>query len=81
MFIYNVTIKVHHSIKEEWLAWLKEEHIPDVLSTGCFSNATILHLLETDESEGPTYAIQYKAENLDDYTFYIRDFAGIMRQR
>lgn len=81
MFIYNVTIKVHNTIKDEWLAWLKEEHIPDVLGTQCFSKATILHLLETDESEGPTYAIQYKAENMDDYTCYISDFAGIMRQR
>ena len=81
MFMYNVTIKVQASIKDEWLAWLKEEHIPDVLGIRCFSNATILHLLETDDSEGPTYAIQYIAENMDDYTCYTRDFAGIMRQR
>lgn len=81
MFIYNVTIKVQDNIKEEWLAWLKEEHIPDVLGTRCFSKATILHLLETDDSEGPTYAIQYEAENFEDYSCYIRDFAGIMRQR
>ncbi len=79
--IYNLTVKVQTTIKEEWLTWLKQEHIPDVLGTGCFSKATILHLLETDDEGGPTYAIQYLAESMDDYKRYIDDFAGIMRQR
>jgi len=81
MIIYNVTIKVHDSIKEEWLAWLKEEHIPDVLSTGCFTDARIFQLLEVDDSEGPTYAIQYNALSKALYNRYIDQFAGIMRQR
>ncbi|MGZ8540981.1 MAG: DUF4286 family protein, partial [Chitinophagaceae bacterium] len=61
--IYNVTNQVNHSIADAWLKWLKEEHIPDILSTGCFTNATILRLVEVDESPGPTYAIQYHATN------------------
>jgi len=81
MIIYNVTIKVADIIKTEWLTWLKQEHIPDVLGTKCFSKATILHLLETDDTEGPTYAIQYSAESMADYKRYIDEFAGIMRQR
>jgi hypothetical protein len=80
-FIYNVTIKVHGSIKNEWLIWLREEHIPDVIGTGCFTKATVLHLLETDETEGPTYAIQYQAQSIALYDQYIQNFAGIMRQR
>ena len=81
MIIYNVTIKVHDSIKAEWLTWLKEEHIPEVIATGCFTTATILHLLEVDDSEGPTYAIQYRAESKAIYNQYIEKFAGIMRQK
>ena len=81
MFIYNVTNKVNHSIATLWLSWLKEEHIPDVLSTACFTNATILRLLETDDSEGPTYAIQYRAESKAFYNLYIEKFAAAMRQK
>jgi hypothetical protein len=81
MFIYNVTIKVHISIKTEWLTWLKEEHIPEVIGTSCFSHATILQLLETDDSEGPTYAIQYHAESKALYNLYIEKFSATMRQR
>ncbi len=81
MTIYNVTIKVQESIKEEWLSWLKEEHIPEVINTGCFTKATILQLLEVDNSDGPTYAIQYQAESKALYNRYIESFAGTMRQR
>ena len=44
-FIYNVTIKVTHSIHEDWLHWLKEEHVPEVTGTGCFEKARIVRLL------------------------------------
>ncbi len=81
MFIYNVTIQVEESIKEEWLNWLKQTHIPDMINTGCFTEATILQLLEVDDSEGPTYAIQYFTKSIALYDQYIKKFAGIMRQR
>ncbi len=81
MFIYNVTIKVHDSIKEEWLSWLQKEHIPEVIQTGCFTEALVLRLLETDDTEGPTYAVQYKADSKALYNRYIEKYAGLMRQK
>ena len=81
MFIYNVTIKVQEAIHEPWLQWLKEEHVPEVLASGCFTNATIVRLLEVDDSEGPTYAVQYAAESKALYNQYIEKFAGILRQK
>ena len=81
MIIYNVTTKVHFAIQREWLAWLKEEHIPDVLNTGCFTSTNILQLLETDDTEGPTYAIQYKAESKALYNQYIEKHAADLLQK
>ncbi len=81
MIIYNVTITVDKSIANEWLTWLKDEHIPEVTGTGCFTSANILRLLDIDESEGPTFAIQYMAESKAHYNRYIEFFAGIMRQK
>jgi len=81
MFVYNVTIKVETAIATEWLQWLQQEHVPDILNTGCFTQAAIHRLLETDDSEGPTYSIQYKAESKALYNQYIGQFAGEMRQR
>ena len=81
MIIYNVTIKIDNSIAGAWLQWMKEEHIPDVINTSCFKKAIILRLIEVDDTDGPTYAIQYHAESKADYNRYIEKFADIMRKK
>ena len=81
MIIYNVTIQVAHSIADKWLTWLKEEHIPEMIATGCFPAARILQLMETDESEGVTYAIQYEADSKALYNRYIREHAELLRKK
>jgi hypothetical protein len=80
MILYNVTIKVHSSIHAEWLIWLKEIHIPEVMHTNCFAEYKIYRLLEIDETEGPTYAIQYFAESKGLYNQYIEKYATKMRE-
>lgn len=79
--IYNVTIKVDHRIANQWLQWMKKEHIPDIIATDCFTHATILRLLDADETEGLTYAIQYHAESKAFYNRFIEIFAESMRKR
>ena len=81
MFVYNVTIKVANDISASWLKWMQEEHIPEVMATGCFQEYTLLRLLEVDDSEGPTYAVQYKAESKASYNQYIEKHASALRQK
>lgn len=81
MIIYNVTIKVEASIAEDWLKWLQEEHIPDVMKTGCFSSYRVVRLLEVDDTEGPTFATQYNANSKADYNRYIQVYATGLRDK
>lgn len=81
MLIYNVTIKVEQSVADAWLQWMFDEHIPDIVRTGCFSGYRVVRLLETDDSEGPTYAFQYNAESKADYNRYVELYAPELRQR
>ena len=79
MFIYNVTIKIDWSIHDAWVEWMKKEHMPEVVSTGCFTGSQLVRLLETDEKEGPTYAAQYYAAGKPDYNRYIELHATALR--
>ncbi|MEO6490722.1 MAG: DUF4286 family protein [Ferruginibacter sp.] len=81
MILYNITIKIDPSILDEWLTWIKSEHIPQVMDTGCFIRFTMFKLLEVDEADGTTFAIQYFAENKSDYDHYIENHAGTMRHQ
>ena len=79
--IYNVTTKVDASVSAGWLVWMKEEHIPEMIATGCFDDAVILQMIEVDDSEGPTFAVQYAAPSKALYNTYIRSFASSMQQK
>jgi hypothetical protein len=81
MIIYNVTIKVEQSIAKDWLKWLLNVHIPEVLATGCFTSHQVVQLLEIDDAEGPTYAIQYYTKSKADYNRYITIHAEGLRKK
>ncbi len=81
MIIYNITAKVDWSIADEWVQWMKTVHIPDVVKTGCFTNFRFVKLLEVDDTEGPTFAVQYYAENRSEYDRYISDYANTFRKQ
>ena len=80
MFIYNVTVKVDGQIADEWLQWLLNDHIPSMMNTNCFVDYKVVRLLEVDDSEGPTYAIQYFADSKADYSRYIEIHSSKMQK-
>lgn len=80
MFVYNITMKVNISIEKEWVQWQKEEHIPEILATGLFTNHKFFRLLEQDETEGITYVIQYFAATSEDYKQYVEKFSPRFRK-
>jgi len=81
MFIYNVTVKIDWSIHDAWVKWMLDEHFTEMMNTGCFTQAQLLRLLETDETEGPTYAAQYFAGNKNDYKSYVSIYSGKIRKK
>ncbi len=80
MYIYNVTIKLTWQIHDEWFKWMKEKHIADVLNTQCFTDYKMVRLLDVDEDEGPTYAVQYFCNSIAEYELYINKYATNLRQ-
>jgi hypothetical protein len=80
MIVYNVTTMVNAGRTTEWLEWMRKVHIPELMSTGCFTGFRMMHLLEVDESQGVTYAVQYHCENREDYDRYTERFAPGMRK-
>jgi hypothetical protein len=81
MIIYNVTVKVDRSVATDWLVWMQSEHIPAILETKCFNGYKLVQVLELDDSDGPTYAVQYFADTMDDYKNYINAHAAEMRKQ
>lgn len=81
MIIYNVTINIETSIEKEWLAWMKDEHIPEMLATGKFIKALMTKVLVEEEMGGVTYSVQYTCADMDQLQAYYREDAEKLRSK
>ncbi|MDX5421554.1 MAG: DUF4286 family protein [Hymenobacteraceae bacterium] len=81
MILYNVTVNVEHSVADEWLQWMKETHIPEVMGTGFFLRNQICRLVNEIDNGGTTYAVQYYCRSLVDLEEYQRDHAPELQEK
>lgn len=79
--IYNVTIKISPEARMEWVAWMKNIHIKEVMATACFKSYRLLHLEGFDDEEGFTYAIQYTCPSQELFEIYQRDHAPELQKK
>ena len=78
MILYNVTIILEADAEQEWLKWMKDEHVPEVMATNCFVSNRMLKVLDSP-NEGVTYCMQYVAESQEAYHNYKETFAPALQ--
>lgn len=64
MILYNVTININNEVREEWLQWMREVHIPHVMATGSFLSYRINRVLSLEDEDSTTYAFQYLCKDI-----------------
>jgi len=79
MIIYNVTVNVENDIREEWLQWVKQKHIPEVMATGYFIENKICKVL-VDEEQGTTYSVQYTCTSMEKLKEYQQHCAPALQK-
>lgn len=79
MYIYNVTINIETSIEQEWLHWMQNTHIPEMLATGKFFEAKMCQVM-VEEEAGVTYSVQYTTEDKETLERYYRENADQLRK-
>jgi hypothetical protein len=79
MIVYNVTVNIEEGVHDEWLRWMREVHIPDVMRTGCFTENRMFRVLADEDSGGMTYSIQYSCATMDDFHAYEAQHAPRLR--
>lgn len=79
MILYNVTINIHESVHDQWMQWMQEKHINDILATGKFSSARMVKVLIEEEMGGTTYSIQYTTDSKETLQKYYEEDAPRLR--
>lgn len=81
MIIYNVTISVDESVEQEWLTWMREIHIPEVLATGLFLGCRFSKLISHKEEGHQSYVAQYACNSKADLENYKQNFAADLQRK
>ncbi|MFK7953176.1 MAG: DUF4286 family protein [Ekhidna sp.] len=82
MILYNVTVNIDKDVENEWIIWMKDVHIPEVMETGYFTSYRMMKMLSESEDEtGKTYAIQYTADSLDNLEEYLEKSAPKLQKQ
>lgn len=79
MYIYNVTVNIEESVMEDWLQWMRETHIPDVMETGLFTGNRLCRVMVEEES-GVTYSIQYEVKDMETLQLYHDVYAAKLQE-
>ena len=80
MIIYNLTVSVEQSVKEDWLKWMQGVHIPEVMATGVFLKSQINRVMVQGDSDN-TFAIAYTCESMKDLHQYQLKFAPELQKK
>ena len=80
MIIYNVTVSVEESVQNEWLDWMKIEHIPEVMACGIFTKAQINRVIVQTDSDN-TFAIAYTCPSMKELHQYQIKFAPELQKK
>ncbi len=81
MFLYNVTITIDLDVHEDWVRWMRETHIPEVMATGMFVSNRMSRLLGHEHADSEIYSIQYLVEDMARLRRYMDEFAPELQRR
>ncbi len=79
MLKYTIEIEIAREVEKEWIEWMLNTHIPDVMKTGCFDDSEISKKLES-ENDKITYYIIYTCPSQDEFQYYLKEHAPELQE-
>lgn len=73
MITYEVKITVQPEIKDRWLAFMQQEHVPELIATGLVKS---FHILQASDTQ---FSFHYHMEAAD-YERYQKEFAPALKK-
>ena len=62
-------------LSKAWLDWMKNHHLPKMMSTGQFTQARLFKVISDQDQGGVSYATQYHCASKKEYDTYIEQYA------
>ncbi len=81
MVIYNVTTHVEPSVLEDWLMWMRQNHLPELLATDIFKEIKIFKVVNEQDQGGVSYAIQHIFDSEEKLKHFVKELGPVARKK
>lgn len=73
MIIYNTTYHVDDKIHAEYLSFVREVFIPQIVGTGILKEARLSRIVDDRNEPGASYSLQFRVENVETLTNWLNE--------
>jgi uncharacterized protein YbcC (UPF0753/DUF2309 family) len=81
MIIFNITVNISYKAEKEWLTYMKQVHIPEILATRLPTDHKLLRLLTEIENDGSTYTSQFTFRTMEDFLAYQTSYQADLQEK
>ncbi len=74
MLFHNITYNIDINAEADFLDWMRNTHIPNVMLSGFPKSFQILKLLTEIDNGGVTYSVQYFFDSIEGFEVYENDY-------
>ena len=66
MIIYNTTFNVPENLQTEFLDFMRNEYIPQVIQSDILKEPRLSRIFGREDDDGYSFALEFKADNIQD---------------
>lgn len=79
MIVYTVTVHVPAELADDWRQWMTSKHIPDVLASLQWEDATLHEQLDPTDEGCTIFVVRYRTTSMERYTIYRTNHAPALQ--
>lgn len=80
MIVYNTTFHIENEVLEDCLLYLKKTYIPKAAASGFLSRPYLRRVLQVEEEEGSSFAVQFHVKNVDTLNYWLEQEGRILQK-
>lgn len=80
MIVYNTTYHVEKEVQDECLEFLKQQYIPQAMSSGFLLKPCLRRVMFTEPEDGISFAIQFHVKNVDTLNYWLESEGKAIQQ-
>ena len=81
MILFNITVNISQAAEKDWLRFMKEVHIPEIMASGLPLETKLLRLLTEIDNEGVTYTNQFIFRKMEDFLAYQTNYQAELQDK